>query len=294
MPWVARTSEGLEWSWLEWLAISALFSASRLLLKWLSRSKSRFLLDEAVLCCREKVASPCLLKDQRDQLDPFDLKPLKCEVLQQDLLAMALSPKWVHHHSKSLGDVDVETNVNKFVHLDFHNVHHPLLDVHDQLTAHGFDVFVLWRFGSPAGWNLRKRRVLAEGWNAKGGRCWKYDFHQALLPNDPPKQDLHVRLEMSLCLTWTVKISTLLHVPTPDIPESVEKCLAANVNPSELGVFQHGSPKGIRRESLEAWKWQRDAMFIMPTTFHLSTRISWTNFNGTIALKKAQISNHCI
>ena len=89
----------------------------------------------------------------------------------------------------------------------------------------------------------------------KGGRCWKYDFHQALLPNDPPKQDLHVRLEMSLCLTWTVKISTLLYVPTPDIPESVEKCLAANVNPSELGVFQHGSPKGIRKESLEAWKW---------------------------------------
>ena len=186
--------------------------------------------------------------------------------------------------------------------LGFHNVHHPLLDVHDQLTAHGFDVFVLWRFGSPAGWNLRKHHFVAtgiatglraEGWNAKGGRYWKYDFHQALLPNDPPKQGLHVRLEMSLCLTWTVKISALLHVPTPDIPESVEKCLAANVNPSELGVFQHESPQGNRKESLDSWKWQRDAMF-MPTTFHLSTRISWTNFNGTIASKKTQISNRYI
>ena len=39
--------------------------------EWLSRSKSHFLPDEAVLCCREKVASPCLLTDQRDQLDPF-------------------------------------------------------------------------------------------------------------------------------------------------------------------------------------------------------------------------------
>ena len=69
------------------------FQHQDLLLKWLSRSKSRFLPDEAVLCCREKVASPCILKDQRDQLDLFDLRPLKCEVLQQDLLAMALSPK---------------------------------------------------------------------------------------------------------------------------------------------------------------------------------------------------------